>query len=64
MFAETHSRCYADVEYSIPLMEGILVGTVAQQVPGKLKWCTKRQMFDCDAANALVQPVIRHGFEF
>ena len=45
-------------------MEGILVGTVAQQVPGKLKWCTKKQRFDCDAANTLVKPVIREGFKF
>ena len=45
-------------------MEGILVGTVAQQVPGKLKWCTKKQRFDSDAANTLVKPVIREGFKF
>ena len=64
VYCATHSRCYADVEYSIPLMEGILVGTVAQQVPGKLKWCTKKQRFDCDAANTLVKPVIREGFKF
>ena len=63
-FAETHSRAYSDVEYSIPLMEGILVGTVAQQVPGKLAWNSCKQSFDCEAANTLVKPVIRSGFEF
>ncbi len=63
-FSETHSRAYSDVEYSIPLMEGILVGTVAQQVPGKLKWCSASQTFDNDAANTLIKPVIRSGFEF
>jgi len=63
-FSETHSRAYSDVEYSIPLMEGILVGTVAQQVPGKLAWNSCKQSFDCEAANTLVKPVIRSGFEF
>ena len=64
VFGCTHSRAYADVEYSIPMMEAILVGTVAQQIPGKLKWCTKKQCFDNAAANTLIKPVIRKGFEF
>ena len=38
---------------------------VAQQLPGKkLKWCSKSQKFDLDAANALVKPYIRKGWEF
>ena len=68
VFRETKSRCYSDVEYSIPIMEGILVGTVAQQLPyKKLSWCTKRQQFcadNKDAANAFVKPYIRRGFKF
>ena len=40
------------------------MGTVAQQVPGKLKWCTKSQSFDNAAANTLIKPAIRKGFEF
>ena len=64
VFGCTHSRAYADVEYSIPMMEAILVGTVAQQIPGKLNWCTKNQCFDNAAANTLIKPVIRKGFEF
>ena len=63
-FEETNSRCYSDVDYSIPMMEAILVGTVAQQIPGKLNWCTKNQCFDNAAANTLIKPVIRKGFEF
>ena len=59
-----NSLAYSDVEYSIPLMEAILVGTVAQQVPGELKWCTCKQQFNCAAANTLIKPVIRSGFEF
>jgi hypothetical protein len=64
VYAETNSRCYADYEYSIPMMEAILVGTVAQQVPGKLAWNSCKQLFDNDQANTLIKPVIRSGFEF
>jgi hypothetical protein len=63
-FEETNSRCYSDVDYSIPMMEAILVGTVAQRVHGKLKWCTKKQKFDNELANSFVKPYIRKGFEF
>ena len=63
-YEQTHSRCFSDIEYSIPQMEGILVGCIAQQVPGKLKWCAKSQTFDNAAANALVKPFIRKGWEF
>ncbi len=64
VYEQTHSRCFADVEYSIPQMEGILVGCIAQQVPGKLNWCSKKQRFDVAAANDLIRPYIRPGFEF
>ncbi len=63
-YEQTHSRCFADIEYSIPQMEGILVGCIAQQVPGKLNWCSASQKFDNAQANALVKPYIRDGFEF
>ena len=59
-----NSLAYSDVEYSIPMMEAILVGTVAQQVPGKLNWCSSKQQFDVAQANSLIKPVIRKGFEF
>ena len=64
LYEATHSRCFSDIEYSIPQMEGILVGCVAQQVAGKLKWCSCKQSFDNQAANALVKPFIRKGWEF
>ena len=64
-YEQTHSRCFADIEYCIPQMEGILVGCVAQRLPGvKLNWCSKQQKFDVAAANAFVRPYIRKGFEF
>ena len=65
VYSQTHSRCFSDVEYCIPQMEGILVGCVAQRLPGKtLNWCSCKQAFDDEAANAFVKPFIRKGFEF
>ena len=57
-------KCYSDIEHSIPLTEGILVGCIAQQVPGKLNWDALNMRFDNSDANALVRPYIRKGWEF
>ena len=63
--ADVHSRCYGDVEHSIPLMEGMLAACAAQCVPGtRLCWDTKTQRFDNDVANAMIKPFIRSGWEF
>ena len=64
VFAETGSRCYSDVGHSIPMMESVLVGVVAQRVPGKLAWNSAKQTFDNKKANALMRPYIRKGYEF
>jgi len=64
VYEQTHSRCFSDIEYCIPQMEGILVGCVAQQVAGKLVWNSATQRFDNAAANALVKPYIREGWKF
>jgi len=57
--------CFSDVDHSVPMLEGILVGTIAQQIPGKLKWSSRKQAFtNNDAANALVKPYIRQGWEY
>ena len=65
VYSQTNSRCFSDVEYSIPQMEGILVGCIAQRLPNqKLNWCSCKQSFDVAAANALVKPFIRSGYEF
>ena len=64
-YDETHSRCFSDIEYSIPQMEGILVGCIAQQVPGVLRWDSAAHRFaGNDAANALLKPYIREGYAF
>ena len=62
IYADTNSRCFSDVEFSVPMMEGILVGVVAQQVPGLLKWDSKKFKFNKAAANKLVKPVFRKGW--
>ncbi len=64
VYEQTHSRCFSDVEYCIPQMEGILVGCVAQQVSGRLSWDSASQSFDNAEANGLVKPFVRKGWEF
>ena len=64
VFERPNSRCFSDIDYSVPLMEGILAGCIAQQVPGLLNWDAGRRQFDSSAANALMKPYIREGFEF
>jgi hypothetical protein len=65
MIEETHSRCYADTEHSIPMMEGMLVGCIAQRVPGVLNWDSANQVFIGNReANSYVKPYIRSGWKF
>lgn len=57
--------CFSDVDHSVPMLESMLVGCIAQQVPGKLEWSSRRQQFTNNkAANVLVKPYIRPGWEF
>ena len=65
VYDQTHSRCFSDIEYCIPQMEGILVGCMAQRIPGvKLNWDSASQKFDNDVANSFVKPYIREGWKF
>ena len=65
MIEETHSRCYSDIEHSVPMLEGMLVGCIAQRVPGVLRWDSANQVFvGSREANALVKPYIRSGWEY
>ena len=65
VYEETHSRCYSDIEHSVPMLEGMLVGCVAQRVSGVLNWDASRQTFVGNReANAFVKPYIRSGWEF
>jgi hypothetical protein len=64
VYSDTNSRCFSDVDASIPIMESVLVGVMSQRVPGRLAWNSKSQKFDNAEANALMRPFIRKGFEF
>ena len=62
---ETLSRCYSDVGHSVPMMEGMLVGCIAQRVSGALAWDSANRVFvGSREANALVRPFVRKGWEF
>lgn len=64
VFRDTNSRCFSDVDYAVPIMEGMLVGCIAQKVPGEIKWDSASQSFDSREANAMVRPYVRPGWEF
>ncbi len=60
-------HAYSDIDHSVPMLEAMLVGCIAQQVPGKLNWSSRKQLFSGSTAvqaNALLKPHIRKGFEF
>jgi predicted dehydrogenase len=57
-------KTWSDIDVSIPMLEGMLIGCIAQQVPGKLSWDADAQKFDNPAANALIKPYIREGWEY
>ena len=63
-YRQVNSRCFSDVEFCVPQMEGILVGCMAQRVGGKLAWDSSKQLFDRADANEFVRPFIRKGWEF
>ena len=59
------AKTFSDTDVSVPMLEGMLVGCIAQQVPGKLAWNSAKQAFaGNDAANALTRPFIRKGWEY
>ncbi|MBO4288127.1 MAG: hypothetical protein J5985_08200 [Kiritimatiellae bacterium] len=57
-------KAYSDIDHSVPMLEGMLVGCIAQQVPGKLTWNSAAQTFGNPAADALLHPHIRKGWEY
>ena len=45
------------------MLESMLIGCIAQQVPGKLNWSSAEQTFGQADADALLKPYIRKGWE-
>ena len=58
------AKCFSDIDYSTGILEGMLVGCMSQRLNRKLLWDGAKQSFDDKAANALMKPFIRPGWEF
>ena len=54
----------SDTDHSVPLVESMLVGCMAQRIPGKINWDADKCISDNRAANALIKPYIRSGWDF
>ena len=56
-------RAYADIDHSVPMLEAMLVGCIAQRMPNtKLAWNSARQTFGNKDADAFIRPFIRPGW--
>ena len=58
------TRASSDIDHSVPLVESMLVGCLAQRIPGKIKWNASKCISDNAQANALIKPYIRAGWEY
>lgn len=58
------AKCFSDIDYSTGILEGMLVGCMAQRLNRRLAWNAKAKRFDDKAANALIRPYVRPGWEF
>ncbi len=58
------TKTSSDIDHSVPLVESMLVGCLAQRVPGKVGWDAGKGLSDNAQANALLKPVIRPGWSF
>ena len=65
MIEDVKSRCWSDIAHSVPMLEAMLVGVAAERVEADaLAWDSAAQRFNNAAANALIRPYIRPGWEF
>ena len=56
-------KAYADIDHSVPMLEAMLVGCIAQRLPGtKLAWNSSKQTFGNKAADAFIRPYVRQGW--
>lgn len=56
-------RAYADIDHSVPMLEAMLVGCIAQRLPNtKLTWNSDKQTFGNQTADAFIRPYIRPGW--
>ena len=57
-------KTFSDIDFSIPLVESMCVGCLAQRVSGKVVWDAKRCKSDNKEANRFIQPFMRKGWEY
>jgi len=58
-------QAYSEMRYAAPLMESVLVGCVAQRVPGRLEWNSRKGRFTKhESANGLVSSEFREGWSY
>ena len=58
------TKTLAGIDHSVPLVESMLVGCLAQRIPGKITWNASKCLSDNAQANALLKPFIRPGWEY
>jgi hypothetical protein len=58
------SRCFSNIDYSTKILEGMLVGCLSQRLNRRLAWDSSSRTFDDKAANELIRPYVRPGWEF
>lgn len=58
------AKPFSHIDHSVPLTEAVLLGCIAQRVPGKLAWdAAGRRFANSEEANALLVPYVRRGWE-
>ena len=56
-------KAYADIDHSVPMLEAMLVGCIAQRLPNtKLAWNSAKQTFCNKEADGFILPYIRPGW--
>lgn len=58
------TKATSGTEHSVPLVESMLVGCLAQRFPGKISWDAGKCLSDNAQANAYIKPFIRPGWEY
>lgn len=57
-------KTFSCTAHSVPLVESMLVGCLAQRFPGKINWDADQCVSDNAQANACIKPFVRRGWEF
>jgi len=58
------TKTTSGADHSVPLVESMLVGCLAQRLPGKVNWDADACLSDNATANAFIKPYIRSGWEY